>query len=307
MTFDIGRTLVAASKQALAAIEGYRDAFRYELGGTAGHLRGVAHRTAVADLDCAGEINATRGISLSETVDRARVSMRYWPSPGEAEMRNRLLERPELTPRYRQHPRRVNGLPHSVYHLREGERHRRIGIPAKPGELAKREVAAYRLAQLLGFDLVPPTALIYGPCGRGSVQQLRVLLSRGSRPGLRHPFRFRQGVPGSPTRRQRARQRPRAGPGHPAGRPRRSEAQPGGDRRNAEPTRRDSDARHDHRPELAGRDPPLVTVRNTAPLTRYLAAVGAKPASAAAISKASTVISSSSVIEATSAFSRVNR
>jgi hypothetical protein len=45
-----------------------------------------------------------------------------------------------------------------------------------PGELAKREVAAYRINRLLGFDLVPPTGLIErGPHGRGSVQEYRTL------------------------------------------------------------------------------------------------------------------------------------
>lgn len=49
-------------------------------------------------------------------------------------------------------------------------------IRHEPGELAKREVAAYRISRLLGFDLVPPTGLVPdGPYGNGSVQQYRIL------------------------------------------------------------------------------------------------------------------------------------
>jgi uncharacterized repeat protein (TIGR03843 family) len=36
--------------------------------------------------------------------------------------------------------------------------------------LANREVAAYRISQLLGWDLVPPTSLVEGPEGLGSLQ-----------------------------------------------------------------------------------------------------------------------------------------
>ncbi|MEU7628976.1 hypothetical protein AB0C34_03180 [Nocardia sp. NPDC049220] len=43
-------------------------------------------------------------------------------------------------------------------------------IPQISGELAKREVAAYRVNELLGFTLVPPTAIIKGPKGLGSNQ-----------------------------------------------------------------------------------------------------------------------------------------
>ncbi|GGL41679.1 hypothetical protein [Nocardia jinanensis] len=48
---------------------------------------------------------------------------------------------------------------------------RRWGIPPVPGEAAKREVAAFRLNELLGFRLVPPTALVDGPHGPGSLQR----------------------------------------------------------------------------------------------------------------------------------------
>ena len=40
-----------------------------------------------------------------------------------------------------------------------------------PPGLAKREVAAWELAQALGWDVVPPTVLREGPLGEGSVQQ----------------------------------------------------------------------------------------------------------------------------------------
>ena len=38
------------------------------------------------------------------------------------------------------------------------------------GTLANREVATYRVSQLLGWHLVPPTSLVEGPEGRGSLQ-----------------------------------------------------------------------------------------------------------------------------------------
>ncbi|MFQ6395576.1 hypothetical protein ACLMAJ_19200 [Nocardia sp. KC 131] len=44
-------------------------------------------------------------------------------------------------------------------------------LPARPGVLAKNEVAAYRVDAMLGFGRVPPTAIIHGPEGPGSVQQ----------------------------------------------------------------------------------------------------------------------------------------
>ncbi|WP_157224141.1 hypothetical protein [Nocardia paucivorans] len=53
-------------------------------------------------------------------------------------------------------------------------------ITHEPGRLACREVAAYRVDQLFGFGRVPPTALIDGPDGPGSVQQF-VELGRGKR------------------------------------------------------------------------------------------------------------------------------
>ena len=39
-----------------------------------------------------------------------------------------------------------------------------------PPDLYKREVAMYRLAHTLGFDVIPPTAIAVGPFGEGSVQ-----------------------------------------------------------------------------------------------------------------------------------------
>ena len=39
-----------------------------------------------------------------------------------------------------------------------------------PGDLYKREVAMYRLADTLGWDVVPPTTMVEGPHGEGSIQ-----------------------------------------------------------------------------------------------------------------------------------------
>ncbi|MGW1741076.1 hypothetical protein ACWCPQ_19965 [Nocardia sp. NPDC001965] len=59
-----------------------------------------------------------------------------------------------------------------IYRPISGEKlGRRWGIPPVPGEAAKREVAAFRLNELLGFRLVPPAALVDGPHGPGSLQR----------------------------------------------------------------------------------------------------------------------------------------
>ncbi|MEU7633748.1 hypothetical protein AB0C34_27855 [Nocardia sp. NPDC049220] len=59
----------------------------------------------------------------------------------------------------------------NIYKPISGERLGRYGIPNVHGEYAKREVAAFRVDEILGFGLVPPTAMIDGPRGRGSLQQ----------------------------------------------------------------------------------------------------------------------------------------
>ncbi|MEM7274431.1 MAG: phosphatidylinositol kinase [Actinomycetota bacterium] len=60
----------------------------------------------------------------------------------------------------------------------EDRTHRAIYKPGRgerplwdfPSELYRREVAMYRLADALGWDVVPPTTLGIGPLGEGSVQ-----------------------------------------------------------------------------------------------------------------------------------------
>lgn len=47
----------------------------------------------------------------------------------------------------------------------------RRGIPRGHGQLAARDVGAFRLDEALGFGRVPPTGLLDGPFGRGSNQQ----------------------------------------------------------------------------------------------------------------------------------------
>lgn len=44
----------------------------------------------------------------------------------------------------------------------------RLGIPTMPGEYAKREVAAYRADQQLGFGLVPTTTFVHPPRRNGT-------------------------------------------------------------------------------------------------------------------------------------------
>jgi len=54
----------------------------------------------------------------------------------------------------------------AVYKPRRGER----PLWDFPNGLCQREVAAYELSQVLGWDLVPPTVMVDGPLGVGSVQ-----------------------------------------------------------------------------------------------------------------------------------------
>ncbi|MGW5387034.1 hypothetical protein [Nocardia sp. NPDC003963] len=135
---------------------------------------------AVVDSECAGQINLTRGRPV-QSATAARVP-RYRPPAAEVALRNVELEHPANTVAYGRRPVGASGEPHPFYDLRSGaeryiykpnrgEKHRRLGIPAEPGALAAREVAAYRLDRLLGFGRVPPTALIDGPYGPGSIQQ----------------------------------------------------------------------------------------------------------------------------------------
>lgn len=104
---------------------------------------------------------------------------RYQPSDRERTMQARRLLKPSRSARIKDG--NVNG----VYRLRstdgaeniykpisrEKVGYRRKQIPSKRGEYAKREVAAFRVDEALGFGLIPPTAMVKGPKGRGSVQQ----------------------------------------------------------------------------------------------------------------------------------------
>lgn len=56
-----------------------------------------------------------------------------------------------------------------VYKPAQDEVPQRNGIAT--GEYWKHEVAAYQIDQMLGFELIPPTASINGPRGTGSIQQ----------------------------------------------------------------------------------------------------------------------------------------
>ncbi len=63
-----------------------------------------------------------------------------------------------------EHPEAGAGL--GVYKPGRGER----PLWDFPGDLYRREIAAYELALLLGWDLVPPTVEVDGPHGPGSLQ-----------------------------------------------------------------------------------------------------------------------------------------
>jgi len=56
----------------------------------------------------------------------------------------------------------------------------------EPG-LYKREVAAYRLSEALGYDIIPPTVVREGPLGEGSLQHYFMFLD--SRPELHDQLR----------------------------------------------------------------------------------------------------------------------
>ncbi|MEU7633274.1 hypothetical protein AB0C34_25390 [Nocardia sp. NPDC049220] len=69
----------------------------------------------------------------------------------------------------------------SIYKPASGERFGgRDWLPHRHGELAKREVGAFRMDQLFKFGRVPPTALTSGPHGPGMVQQF-MEFKRGKR------------------------------------------------------------------------------------------------------------------------------
>ncbi|MCX4093414.1 phosphatidylinositol 4-kinase [Nocardia sp. alder85J] len=118
----------------------------------------------------------------------------YRPSPAESAMRTRtgLVEDPDAAVAVgaRTQPIRpvgarpqLNRRPALAMRSDDGElgiykpagrerQNMREGIPNDVGEQAKREVAAARTDELLQFGLVPPTALVDGPLGSGSLQQL---------------------------------------------------------------------------------------------------------------------------------------
>ncbi len=62
--------------------------------------------------------------------------------------------------------RPLPGSHRAIYKPGQGER----PLWDYPGGLYKREVATYRLAEALGWDVIPPTVLTTGPFGEGSVQ-----------------------------------------------------------------------------------------------------------------------------------------
>ncbi|WP_328402518.1 hypothetical protein [Nocardia sp. NBC_00403] len=101
----------------------------------------------------------------------------YTPSAAELEMRSRVLtDMDRLTDSL---PESANG----VYIMRSGHDLQiykpaaeetfglRNWLPHKHGSLAIREVAGYRVFEMMGFPRVPPTALGGGPRGLGSKQQ----------------------------------------------------------------------------------------------------------------------------------------
>jgi hypothetical protein len=112
----------------------------------------------------------------------------YTPPAGELEMRRRQLRDEEVQDEDLMYTSNtVRFLPSddagtlNVYKPFSGEFFGlRDWIPHEQGQLARREVAAYRIDQLFGFGRVPPTALVNGPDGPGSVQQF-VELARGKR------------------------------------------------------------------------------------------------------------------------------
>ncbi len=54
----------------------------------------------------------------------------------------------------------------AIYKPHQGER----PLHDFPSGLFKREVAMFRLAEMLGWSVIPPTTLVHGPFGEGSIQ-----------------------------------------------------------------------------------------------------------------------------------------
>ena len=101
---------------------------------------------------------------------------KFVPSIAERALGDRLFRRmiPPEERGWNESHKAISHTGMSIYKPASGESlsHSMAGyFPQKHGERAKREVAAYRVDELLGFRLVPPTAMVDGPRGPGSNQQ----------------------------------------------------------------------------------------------------------------------------------------
>ncbi|MBF6241189.1 hypothetical protein [Nocardia otitidiscaviarum] len=173
---------MSALKQLEGGLGGYYRDTRTQLDSSAGTLSGT-DRTIGQILSEQNTAVATRGSTAAG--DRGGV---YTPPAGELEMRRRQLRDEDSQDEdlvFTSNTVRI--LPSddagtlNVYKPFTGESFgKRDWITHEQGQLARREVAAYRIDQLFGFGRVPPTALVDGPNGPGSVQQF-VELDRGKR------------------------------------------------------------------------------------------------------------------------------
>ena len=194
MPGDVTRTLDLVASRIANALMHDAQTMRMRGGAEVSTLRhGVREKLHV---DRANSTVVERQSSALETEHAPRIRMpnprarkrTFEPSRGELAMRRRSLigpppgQRPSLAdPRMNTHEKGLDGRFHEkqVWRMRStdgrqnvfkpisGEFPARYGIPTNPGDLARRELAAYRVDSMLGFDLVPPAALIKGPKGYG--------------------------------------------------------------------------------------------------------------------------------------------
>ncbi|MGW4720362.1 hypothetical protein [Nocardia sp. NPDC004260] len=168
---------------------GLADVIRKAGTAKAGHLintsretGGAARRYVDADHRGAPAVNVAWQADAGIGGQTRHRTAAYVPDPAEIALRELRFRKPNHEDRLTPFEKGKN----TVHIVRgsDGERYvfkpvrgeklgLRDAIPSRPGEYAKREVAAYRVDRLLGFGLVPPTTFATGPkrIGRGSVQK----------------------------------------------------------------------------------------------------------------------------------------
>ncbi|RDI42491.1 hypothetical protein [Nocardia mexicana] len=172
---DIAWLFREANERVATALDGAGHILERPYRATTTTIRRGHDQRVDVETEGTGRLNALSEGNLSRRSELTG----YQPTPAELRVRNHsggeevhdwLPDGDDPTNQV--HLIRVDENESYIYKPISGEKlGRRWGIPPVPGEAAKREVAASRLNELLGFRLVPPTSLIDGPHGPGSLQR----------------------------------------------------------------------------------------------------------------------------------------